>query len=264
MKLSANGINLGALHAAEDGKVEARDIGEVGIAVNGLTQVTRSARKLDHSFKTVPVTLPEAHAWRMFLTGEGEAWSFDSSLYGSKGSGPTSSALATISAGSAKFGASKLSLGATTGSIAFNGAAANEFGSSTLWTVGVWRYESGVWNHYIVRSDGAKWVNGVRNDLASTAWLIVSTGNVVLSNSGIGVATFYDDLVVLPFAILTAWAPQWYASTLPWSSSPFLTLAGDIVTEAATRTVYGIIESAEYLKAAAGVLMRLEVKLQHR
>lgn len=260
MKLALNGINLGRFVAAEGDLGESqRDIGGEALAVDGSTITTRSARKLDLELKSVPLSLADAQAWRDFIAGEGETWSFDVSLYGSKGTAPIAMVGATFSAGSAKFGAAKLSVGATTGTITFP-AAVNEYGSTSKgWTVGVWRFESGAWRHYVVRDDGAKWSNGVRNDATSTAWLSVITPNVTIANST-GAAVFYDDLVILPYRVPLDWPPQWYASAFAFGLLPYHVATGDFVDEAASRVVLGRV-TKRVRKRAHDVVTSIEAGL---
>jgi hypothetical protein len=64
------------------------------------------------------------------------------------------------------------------------------------WTVLFWRDVDprSSAQHVMVRSDGARWLDGVRDDNASTPELVVDEGGVGL------LAGDYDDLVVLPFA----------------------------------------------------------------
>jgi hypothetical protein len=120
MKLALNGINLGAMMSAIDApKATTREIGDTSEAADGTTVITRLTKKIDLAFGSVPLSHADLHAWKSLISGEGEVWPFDSSLYGSKGTGPSASVGATQSAGSAKFGAGKLSLAATTGSITY-------------------------------------------------------------------------------------------------------------------------------------------------
>lgn len=262
-KLELNGINLGSIMAAaNEPEVEQRDIGAVSTAVDGTSRVTRSARKLDLSFMSVPLTTAAAHAWRCFLTGEGEVWSFDANLYGSKGTAASAITNAVQSAGAAKFGAGKLSVGATTGSITFL-AAINSWGNSSAWTVGVWRYEGGAWHHYLVRSDGAKWLDGVRDDAATTTWMSVSNGSVTITNTT-GSAVLYDDLVVLPFLVPEDWPAQWVAADAAFGLLPFHAATGEWVTEQATRTVMGLVETSSKMKVADGTREKLDVELRAR
>lgn len=264
MKLALNGINLGALILASDEPRESlRDVGDTSVAADGSTRISRRRRKRDIAFRTVPLTNAQAHAWLCLLTGEGEAWSFDSSVYGSKGTGPSAITNTSQGAPSPKYGSGRLSVGATTGSITYGGVAVNGWGGSSDWTVMLWRYEGAAWVHYVVRSDGAKWVNGVRTDGASTTWLTVSAGNVTIANTT-GAAVLYDDLVVLPFLVLDDWPAQVFAAGAAYGSLPVGRVTGDLVTEASSREVLGTVEEASYRLTAAGVLKQLRVELVHR
>lgn len=262
-KLMINGINLGAIMAAaEEPKVTWRDIGETTTAVDGTTNLTRSARKVDTSFRSVPITQADAHSWRCLLSGEGECWSFDSHLYGSKGTPATSITNASQSAGSSKYGAGKLSVGATTGTISF-ASAINSWGNTSSWTVGVWRFESGAWHHYVILSSGAKWVDGVRNDAAVTTWLSVAAGVVTIANTT-GSAVLYDDLVVLPFLALADWPAQWFAAGRAFGALPIHAATGSLVDEQSVRSVLGTAEEGAVMRVSGGLRVKLEVELRAR
>ena len=53
------------------------------------------------------------------------------------------------------------------------------------WTVAFWRRAQAetAWNHYIIRSDGAQWVDGVRNDAADTSWFGVIGDELIFTNT---------------------------------------------------------------------------------
>lgn len=261
--LRLNGINLGAIMAAqEEPKGERRDIGNEAQATNGSMRVTIVARKKDMKFRTIPLSEEDAEAWDSLISGEGEVWSFDSHLYGSKGLGPSANVGCTVTAGSAKFGAAKLNVQATTGSITFTAAAFNSYGRASIWTVMAWRSINGgtTWTHYAIRSDGAKWVNGVRDDAANTSFISVSNGAVTISNTD-GTARQYDDLVVLPYLIHTSWPAQLQSAA--FSPLPFLNLDGDMVKEQATRVVKGSVSDSS-VKLAQGYKKKLEVQFKAR
>lgn len=77
------------------------------------------------------------------------------------------------------------------------------------WTVMFWRDvapASGA-EHIVVRADGAKWLNGVRDDALSTPELTVDEGAVALS------AGDYDDLVILPVSACATFVEQFYRWT---------------------------------------------------
>ena len=264
--LTINDIVLGAIIAAgEEPKGGRRDIGGEGVATDGSTRITRSTRKRDLKFRTIYLTEADAHAWESLLIGEGEVWSFDTSLYGSKGLGPSSSTGATIAGPTfCKFGTGKLNLAATTGTISF-AAAVNAFGSAAAWTVCVWRSTDtgATWTHYAVRSDGAKWVAGVRDDAASTTWLSVDAAGVVTIANTTGAAVQYDDLAVLPYLVLTTWPAVLAAATRAWTPLPYLDAGGTWVTEQTRRRVFGQVEEARS-KTGGLKTVRLDVQLKAR
>lgn len=263
-KLRVNGINAGALIAASDeAKGARRDIGDEATAADGTLRITRQTRKRDLAFRSVPLTAADADAWEALLVGQGEVWSFDASLYGSKGLGPASNAGCAVVDGAAKFGAAKLSVPATTGSIAYL-AAINPSGDSSAWTLAFYRStDSGTsWVHYVVRSDAAKWVAGVRDDAAVTTWIGVSAGTVTISNVT-AAAVWYDGLAVLAFRALDAWPAQLAAAAVAFPPLPFIDLDGDLVTEQGARRALGQVQSAA-LRVAEGLRYRLEVELRAR
>jgi hypothetical protein len=264
-KLLINGINVGPLiSAGEEPRGVRRDIGDVGQAVDGTSRVSRRARKNDLEFKSPAIDDDEANVWEQFVTGMGEVWNFDVSLYGSKGLGPSASVLATLVTSHPKFGAKNLSLGATTGSITYAAAALNIFGAYEGHTVMVWRYESSAWHHYVVRSDGTIWRDGTTAGSPSASWLSVntSTGNVVIANTS-GGAVEYDDLVVLPFQVFDEWPKVFAAATAAFSQLPFLNLSGDLVKEQAVRSVLGQA-NVSHVRTGAGTRTKLEVELKAR
>lgn len=259
--LKVNGINIGGVIAtAEEPKREVRDIGNRSQATDGTTRMTLVARKRDLKFKSVLLSRVVAYVWDCLFSGEGETWSFDVNLYGSKGTGPTVASGALFSAGSAKFGAGKLAL-ANGGTFSVP-AAINTYGKTGEWAVMVFRSTDAgsTWTHYMVRSDGVKTVNGVRDDLATTTWLGVSGATVSLTNSS-GSTVHYDDLVVLPYLALEDWPLQSMVSA--FSSLPFVNLSGDMVQEVATRTVIGTVSDSS-VRVAVGYMSKLDVQFEAR
>lgn len=258
--LAINGINVGPYIAAlGESKGGRRNIGEELKAVDGSNHVTRLTRKNDLAFKTPPLSLSDAAALEALIIGEGEVWNFDSSLYGSKGTPPSANTGCTATAGSAKFGAGKLIVPATTGTISF--PFANLFGDSSKWCIYVWRStDSGAtWSRFVVTSDGRKWLNGVRADGTSTTWLTVSSGVATIANTS-GSAVWYDDLVVMPFSPLDAWPSQFQQTA--WPPLPYLDVTGDIVREQTSRRMTG--QAEELLVKASSVKASLTVELTAR
>lgn len=263
--LAINGLNVGSLAlVGEKPKGERRDIGDMSPAGDGSMSVTRQTRKRDLKFTTRPLTGGDAHAWESLLIGEGERWNFDANEYGSKGTGPVAGSFSIV-ASAGKFGAGFLRLPATTGSMTFAAVVTNLFGGTADWTVMIWRFETGAWHHYIVRSDTAKWVDGARNDAASTTWLTVVGGNVILANAS-GSAVDYDDLVCLPFKIVDSWAPVFGTSTSSFSALPYLNATGNLVNEQPTRRVLGMVSETVLVASSGGSrqadMKQLEVELK--
>ncbi len=253
--LAINGVELRV--AVDSFSEKPREIGEHDTSFNGTGVVSRQGTKRDCAFETVLFTPTEGRAWDKLLRGEGHVWSFDSSFYSSKGLGPNAGYVATILAGSAKFGASQLSLTATTGTITF----ATQLGST--WSLMFWRYESGAWHHYIICSDTTEYYDGAAGAYATT-WIAVSGGSVTITNAT-GSAVLYDDLVVLPFVVPATWAAIWGVAATAFPSLPSLSAAGDFDPEA--RTVKGMVSSGKLQPAViSGVLYaavrKLSVELQ--
>lgn len=202
--------------------------GGEGDAYDGTQLSTVRARKrVIGEFTTQPMSRLDAIALRGLLEGLGHHWSFDDATdykYSSKG-------LAAATAGSVshwtdavpppvpKFG---------TGAVAMNGSLAWETGFSKHYTMMVWKWSGAAWVHYVVRDDGAKWVDGVRNDAASTTFLAMdSDGTFTLS----GAVVFFDDAVVFPFRVSTDMAVAFGTATSAFSDLPKLHFSGDIIPE---------------------------------
>lgn len=260
--LALNGLNIGSLVAvADQPKSDRRDIGDMSPAGDGSMRVTRQARKRDLKFTSVPLTGADAYAWEALLIGEGEVWAFDKDnpegLYGSKGLGPSTGYNASIVSGPdggvfPRFGGGRMRLPLASGTVTFGGAARSIYSTTLAYTVMVWRYESPSWRHYIVRSDGAKWLDGVRNDAVSTTWLSESSGDITLANVS-GSFVDYDDLVVLPYKIIDAWAAVFGTATQAFSPLPFLNATGDLVQEATSRRVLGSCSELVMVAVLGGV-----------
>lgn len=219
-----------------------RDIGRQVEAVDGTTVVTRQARKHDLKFETVPLSGSDALAWEGLFSGEGNVWSFDSSVYSSKGvgGGGAGSSLQTTYK---KYGAKALKLagggGSTWVSSGLQAPTAN-------YTIALWAAHASAltFHHYAMTFDGSteiKWIDGVLSpgfdfdDLA-----VAPLGELVLSTGTFGDEDcYFDDVVFCPYLWPADWAAQVAAAGAPFGASPFLTCSGDLVREAATRTMIG-------------------------
>lgn len=185
-------------------------------------------------------------AYRGLVHGEGQYWSFDTDLYGSRGTPPTSATGSVFSAGSAWLGAGKVSQTAGGGNnIVFTPLRA---GSTDGWTVMVARKVGGAaWQHFIVTSGGAVYTDGVLTGTA--AWLAVNTANgTVTLTSDAASTTLLDELVVLPYPMPSTWPAQAYAFQNPagtatqWSKLRQLKLQGECLPEGGTKTVHGQVK----------------------
>lgn len=233
--LTLNGVEIPVL----DGNASRSRvlIGERGRAFDGTFRSSVRARKRQWSLATPVVTKAEADAIVGLVEGQGHHWSFDADLYSDKGLvGTGAGASVGTTSPSPKFGAGRL--GITTGNTA---TFALSLGGA--WTVMVWQWDGAAWDHYVVTSAGHKWVNGIRNDAATTTWLAVSSGTLTLSAPS--AAAYYDDLVALPYVIPAAWAEVWGVATSAFSALPRLAMAGDI----GTATVEGELGAEAYTQA---------------
>lgn len=248
---------------ANNAKSDRREIGERVSASDGTLRLTMQAMKRDVSFRSVPLTASDAFAWESFIRGEGHTYQFESGgfgLYSSKGAVPTDTTGCTIVGSAAKFGSSKLRI--SSGQfITDTDVLANMYGSSTTYTVMFWiSTDSGAtWHHYVLRSDGAKWVDGVRNDGASTSSFVIIASTVKLySNAD------FDDLVIFSFAVLDAWPPLFFARTSAYPNTPYLEATGGMVNEQPVRLVAGAATATVFRTPASKLNTELDVTLTAR
>jgi hypothetical protein len=266
---AANGIDLSSIVAvATDPKGDRRDIGDISPANDGTMRATRQTRKHDLSFQSIPLAASDARAWEGLLAGEGHVWSFDSTFYSSKGLPGIASGDATINTGTKKYGAASLRIANDSSTWDTSGLRL-----AAPYTLALWHSsDAGPFSHYIIRSDGAKWVNGVRNDAASTSFASVVTTELELSAPTAGAYEYFDDLIVTPFLWPTSWSALVHASSAAFSSLPYLNFSGDLITEAATRTMIGTVNVAKLLRGnptgvaggAAKTVQVLQVDLKER
>lgn len=207
----------------------ARDeFGATRRAIDGTLLVNRRATKRRLGFTLTLRSNQEAHAWEALVRGEAHVLSFEASLYTSKGAAPTAGFTATRQTGTGKYGTGFVRIpNATTlvyaGLVGLGGA-----GTALGWTISLWRLETATWKHYVVTSDGRKWVDGVRNDAAVTSGFLAvnSAGTVTLT--GITGATDFDDVVVWPVSLPSSWPPLLYATGRAFPEAPKLEVYGDV------------------------------------
>jgi hypothetical protein len=242
--LAISGIDLSAIAAtAQDPKGDRRDIGDVSPANDGTMRATRQVRKRDFSFQTVPLKGADAFVWESLITGAGDVWSFDSSKYSSKGTGGDGTGT-TIQASVVKFGAGALKVpnGDTWETVGL--------GLPAAFTMAVWyRVDSGAWNHWVWQGGGTNiWLNGVRTPGGAHPF-DYDSGDAILEQAGAGTNFYFDDFVACPYLWPATWPALVYGLGAAFSPLPYLTCAGDLVPEAATRSMIGKASVAKVLRA---------------
>lgn len=244
--LMLNGFELPVRH--DSATTEVQEVGESVRAFDGTLRKNRQAEKRRLTFDTPWLLAAEAEAWLNFIRGIGWHWPLNSHLYSDNGRGPSSvtgsvtvAAIATLAAGIGGGFAMRMPNGT---SIVFT------LPIGSVWTVGVWRHNGTSWEHWIIRSDGAKWQAGVRNDaLATSSFIAVTSTTLTISNAS-GTQYHFDELTVLPYLIPDAWAAPWASSQVAFSPLPNLSATGDLVPNYAA-TMRGTVTDVKY---GAGVL----------
>ena len=243
--LTLNGLEVPVRNGSAQREADER-IGEVTRAWGGQLRKSEQARKQAYACETPIVTAADAKAYRGLIEGDGHYWGFETDVYSSKGLGPSAGTAPTISNTIQQVGAN--SGRQTNGhSVTFP----TELGSE--WTVAVWRGPSVGLAHVVVRSDGAKWEDGVRNDALVTTWLSVSSGSLSIANST-GANVYYDELIAVPYKMLDTWPPLVFArgdGNVAWSSLPALQADGDLIDTTSELSVIGEAEGNGFVQAGS-------------
>ncbi len=215
--------------------------------------VRRRKRRTRWSFRSIPVTADVAETIEGFVSGLGHTWSFDNATtyaFSSRGRAPISDAAIIQQNVDQRFGDGCVDL---SGSIVWDLSR----GIAPLldrWTIRVWLDLGGTgteWEAYVVRSDGAVWVDGVRNDTVSTPWLTVFNGFVTLT----GTSVLVDDLVVLCFQAadeaIEAWHEWQVAGDRAFPAFPILEVSGAF-EEGQSIAVIGTVAGSSIVTFADG------------
>lgn len=244
-------VNGATLSVQDGGCQETLEVlGDSARSFTGTLLTTTLAQKRILQVQTPPLAATEAEPWRCLLNGGdtiGQSWSFDETSgtdwqWSSKGLGKASGSATSL--GSGKFGAGVR--------IAAAGQVTWAPGVATQWTLMVWRYSTllTAWQHWILCSDGTKYLAGV-STATSITWLAFSSGVLTLGDSGSIANQDFDDLVFLPCVISSTLALAFGTATSAFSALPKLTLTGDVIPET-TRSVEGSEVSAELVQAMIG------------
>lgn len=242
--LTVNGLVVPvALNSFEEGEPEV--IGASERAASGGLVESLVATKRAAAFKTTPQLASVAEAWNQLLRGEGERWSFDADLYGSKGSTTTTTTGIARSTVYKKHGAASLD-------VSFSNTFTLPGSYSSHYSVLVWKYDAGAWNHYAISYNGAQTVyrNGANYGSSIASWFSASGGTITITGPD-----YFDDLVVMPFALPASWLAAIYSwhNANPWSALPTLRVAGDAIPDpAGYRLCKGVVKGANLMRGALG------------
>lgn len=246
--LAINGIEI----PVREGTLgeESRDIGERAQAFDGTLRMSRLAQKLDLAFDTPVMT--DGASWYGLLTGQGEKWSFDSSVYGSKGSPPSAATSAAVSATRSKFGGKSLKLTATTGDVTF---------TQNTDTAAFWHWNGAAWDHYVYNTAGVIHKNGVSPASGPTGVTVTVNGTAVRFQAG-GGDVFLDDLVITPYGWVSTWQATVYAAGAAFGLTPQLAVTGDAIIAGSPRIMLGVV-SFDFVKAVLGGSFRTNARILH-
>lgn len=247
--LTINGVRLPVDTTSFD--EQERLVGMVAFAQSGAMRKSRQTLKKDIAFETPPLLQEEARAWELMLTGEGDFWDF-TSYYTRKGSSVILTA-ASLVAGALHIPAA--------GALGF-GLLNYAFTDATTWTIFVRRFiDNNFDGDYIIRSDGAKWVDGVRNDAAVTTWLTANTAFAVLAGQ-IGVSPTDDVQYMMawafPYLIPETWIEGgMYDNYNIWGGLPYapvLRVEGTAITRGIPFTIRHCLGQVTRSSAIRGVV----------
>lgn len=245
-KVSLHGVALDSLLARESFRREPPvAIGEVRPAFNGGLRDDVGARKERWTGATRWLSQDLAAGVRGLVEATTAAgWTFDDGAYSAQGDIPLFTQDVSVSGGILQL---------MTPSGAFEVAQ-----PGARWTV----LAHVDWQHWIVRSDGLAWTDGVAG--AGPGWLYTAGGTLYLCTPGISDVEV-DELVVLPFLLPSAWVAQVYAehsvrSLASWHAPR---LAGTLIPGGAV-TVRGQVMGTKSMKTAGGILEQVEFRLEER
>lgn len=252
--LALNGWAVGI--RSGNAKLRREEIGLTeGRAFTGQQHDTRRAVKRTGQFVAALASEDDGEALENLLTGTGWHMPFDVDLYSEDTRlGPVAGYTASLGSTtpSPKFGAKRLLVPSGT-SIAWGA------GLGTNYTAMVWVWNGTSWDHWIRRSDDSSgstvvtlWKNGTSGQ-ANLYSLVVTAGSVYLQgknpSTGTNAATYFDDLVVLPWVASASQIAAWSAAATAFSPLPKLDLSGDVLRESGTTEVRGKVSDVSYGQA---------------
>lgn len=236
-------------------KMMAQQFGELPEAWTNRKNRARRGLPVKYDVILTPTLQAEADTMECLLSGRAHHFSCDVDAFSDAGLGPD-----TVGSGNY--------------SIAFRTPTAGMYGTGYLvvatsivwdvnlrpdaWTVAYWRNVTTTPQHIMIRSDGAKFINGVRNDTLSTVESVVAAGGFALT------AGSYDDITVLPvpaadsfLAAMYRWAIgkglKFYAPLDTPPREDFFGVVANPTTTGAVTTVRGKIAQGAQVTIAGRV-----------
>jgi hypothetical protein len=160
--LTLNGVTVPVAEGgASRSSVYVGQLGERAIGGRLGRALRRTAR--EWRFRTTPLLVSEVDAWAGLIEGRGHHFSFDSTSRSDRGRALASGSM-TVGAGPGSLTGGHAPYGLVSG---YSGRAAWQLEPSSAWTLvfSGYRNQGGtMWRRFLVRSDGAKWVQGARDD----------------------------------------------------------------------------------------------------
>lgn len=252
--LQLNGVAIPV--AVDSATVEQTELGSMHRAVDGTPIVNRRRLLRRWNATTTIRTAAEALAFRDLISGKGHVFNGNGTaaafdylgFYSSKGLAPTSTGAQFYSNPTGgKFSIPNPPLGASVYPISLVSVAGYYgtwpvFSATSAWTIAYYQNRAAAgFHHYVVRSDGSKWVDGAINPAAQD--VSVSSGAMTLGNAGYG--SYFSDVICLPYAVPNDWPAQMYAFNNPVGMLPRLWANGLFVEQNSLINVIGEVHEAK-------------------
>jgi hypothetical protein len=239
--LRVSGIPVPVL--AGEASHEPTAIGEVERAEDGTKLISRRAIKETFKVKVAHQSPTDGIAWKKLLMGEGQTWDFNTSLYGSKGLGPSAASGVSIDTGLKKFGAASMKMLGTS-SISYPALP-----SGSPWTIMYWSSIGGAFTHVaqtsVSKALGYSWGDGVQV-ADPISFQTVSSGVLTMTFSAFPSSVYFDDLVILPFVAPSSWFLDTYNYGAAFSKLAKLNVDGDLIDPSGgSMTVCGDVKGVE-------------------
>jgi len=210
VSVRVNGVALPMIDGVEGSLERVRGVSARGASGALLRSESRTRRTWSADLGPMPPA--EARAWRCLLGGMGDTWPLDGSLYSGAG--------VPLSGGAPDW---VTGLPGRGDALDLDSAGTWACAPGPSWVVSTHVLEGATWEHWLVDSTGAAWLDGLPEDAPS--WLTVSASSLTLD------AGTYGSLWMLRGTPLpAAWAPglHLHLDAQRAALMPRLTLEGDV------------------------------------